>query len=153
MKVVGLGAPRTLEMRLKCCELVVWRDVLREAHAEELGADGHDATRADPGVRLAQLSRLMREAYAPWRADQPVQVVGPTSLLAPLVRTAANKAIDRYVTAATGFLCDAASVESDHVRAALDTTSAWTATLLALHRVEHDRGVPVDARPVGAGRP
>lgn len=149
MKVVGTGAPRTLELRLKSCEIAVWRDVLREAHAKELGADG-DGASADPGDTLARLSRLMREAYAPWRTDQPVQIVGPTSLLSPLVRTAANKAIDRYVTVATGFLCEAASVHPDHVRAALDTASAWTATLLALNRVEHGDDAPGTRLPASA---
>jgi hypothetical protein len=65
-----------------------------------------------------------------------VLVSGPTSVLAPLVRSAARKAMEEYVAAASAFISDAAAVSPDRLRAALDTASAWTATLLALHRVE-----------------
>lgn len=143
MKVIGIGAPRTLELRLKCCELGVWREVLREAHAEEQRGSADAKTRSDgPGGRLRELSRLLGEAHAPWRPDQPVLVVGATSVIAPLVSAAALKAMDRYVAVGAAFIDDGASVARDEVRAALDTAGAWTATLLALHRIEHDDDTP-----------
>lgn len=141
MKVIGMGAPRTLELRLKCCEISIWRDVLRDAQAKELQVSS-DASQREQEQRLQQLSRLLREAHAPWRPDQPAQVVGATGLLAPLVRRATAKAVDGYVAAAAGFTGGGATVSPDQLRAALDTAVAWTATLLALHRVDGDEREP-----------
>lgn len=140
MKVTGFGAPRTLELRLKRCELAVWRAVVGDAHANEL----HHRDASKSGSRLRQLSRLLCEAHEPWQPDQPVHVVAPTCILAPLVRAAASTAIDRYVAMATAFGDDNSNVSADQVRAALDTTGAWTATLLALRRVEQDDAQEVD---------
>lgn len=134
MKVLGIGAPRTLELRLKCCELGIWREVLREAHAEELQ---RGAARREPDLRMRELSRLLAEAHAPWRLDQPVIVVGATSMLGPLMRAAAAAAVEKYVAVTTALVSETADVSPDNVRAALDTVGAWTATLLALQRVEH----------------
>jgi hypothetical protein len=85
---------------------------------------------------LLELSRLRQEVAEPHAGDQPFVVTGPTSVLAPLVRSAARKAMEDYVAAASAFINDAESVSPDVLRAALDSASAWTATLLALHRVE-----------------
>lgn len=137
MKVMGIGAPRTLELRLKCCELGVWREVLGRAQIEERGRVGAGVTEADalpPDV--LHLSRLRLEAGQPHREDQPVLVTGPTNVLAPLVRSAARKAMEDYVAAASAFISDTAAVSPDRLRAAQDTASAWMATVLALHRVE-----------------
>jgi hypothetical protein len=133
MKVMGVGAPRALELRLKCCELAVWRDVLGRAHADERG---RASAASDAPSTLVELSRLRREAGEPHRDDQPVIVIGPTAVLAPLVRSAAKGALEDYVAEASAFISDAAAVSPDRMRAALDTASASTATLLALHRVE-----------------
>jgi hypothetical protein len=132
MKVMGIGAPRTLELRLKRCELSVWREVLRRAHAAQ-----RDRVSAAPET-LVQLSRLQQQAGEPHREDQPVVVTGPTSVLAPLVRSAASNALENYVTEASTFISDSTAVSPDRLRAALDSASAWTATLLALHRVESE---------------
>jgi hypothetical protein len=133
MKVVGIGTPRTLELRLKCCELGVWREALRQAHGAE---HGRVSAAPDTPSPLLHLSRLHQEAGERHREDQPFVVTGPTSVLAPLVRRAARTALENYVAEASAFISDGAALSSDRVRAALDTASAWTATLLALHRVE-----------------
>jgi hypothetical protein len=57
-------------------------------------------------------------------------------VLAPLVRTAAKKALKDYVTEASAFIGESTPVSPDRLRAALDSSNAWTATLLALRRVE-----------------
>jgi hypothetical protein len=133
MKVIGIGAPRTLELRLKTCELGVWRTVLGLTHVEERRRVS--AAPETPST-LLELARLRQQAAEPHREDQPFVVTGPTSVLAPLVRSAARKAMEDYVAAASAFINDAESVSPDVLRAALDSASAWTATLLALHRVE-----------------
>ena len=132
MKVIGIGAPRTLELRLKTCELGVWRAVLGLTHVEERR---RVSAAPDAPSTLLELSRLRQQAAEPHCEDQPF-VTGPTSVLAPLVRSAARKALDDYVAAASAFINDAKSVSPDVLRAALDSASAWTATLLALHRVQ-----------------
>ena len=133
MKVIGIGAPRTLELRLKSCELGVWRAVLGLTHVEERRRVS--AAPETPST-LLELSRLRQRAAEPHREDQPFVVTGPTSVLAPLVRSAARKALDDYVAAASAAINDGEAVSPDRLRAALDSASAWTATLLALHRVE-----------------
>ena len=138
MKVIGIGAPRALELRLKSCELGVWRTVLGLTHVEERRRV--TAAPETPST-LLELSRLRQQAAEPHPGDQPFLVTAPTSVLAPLVRSAARKAMEDYVAAASAFIDDAESVAPDVLRAALDSASAWTATLLALHRVEGEPAV------------
>jgi hypothetical protein len=133
MKVIGIGAPRELELRLKVCELGVWRALLELTQGEERR---RGTAAPDTPSTLLELSRLRQEAAEPHPADQPLIVAGPTSVLAPLVRAAARKALDDYVANASALIRDAESVAPDRMRASLDSASAWTATLLALHRIE-----------------
>jgi hypothetical protein len=98
MKVIGMGAPRTLELRLKTCEIGVWRAVLGLTHVEERR---RVATARETPSTLLELSRLRQQAAEPHREDQPFVVTGPTSVLAPLVRSAARQALEDYVAAAS----------------------------------------------------
>ena len=134
MKVVGTGAPSTLHVRLKHCELGIWRDELRRRHSAALRT-GTDAVQAEMSV----LARLVDQARKPAPADQPYDVAGPSRVLAPLIRAAAAAALERYVAAVRAFGTEA-DTTADQVRAALDSATAWTATLLALHFVETDAG-------------
>lgn len=98
MKVIGMGAPRTLELRLKTCEIGVWRAVLGLTHVEERR---RVATARETPSTLLELSLLRQQAAEPRREDQPFVVTGPTSVLAPLVRSAARQALEDYVAAAS----------------------------------------------------
>jgi len=141
MKVIGIGAPRELELRLKTCELSVWRAVLELTQGEQ-----RRRVTAAPETQatLLELSRLRQEAEEPHPADQPLVVTGPTSLLAALVRAAARKALDDYVADASALIRGAELVAPERLRASLDSASARTATLLAMHRIE-GRSVVSDA--------
>jgi hypothetical protein len=133
MKVIGIGGPRTLELRLRTCELRVWRAVVGLANDEE--RQRVSAAPETPST-LLEPSRLRQQAAEPHRDDHPVVVTGLTSVLAPLVRSAARQALDDYFADASAFIRDAEAVSPDRLRASLDSASAWTATLLALHRVQ-----------------
>jgi hypothetical protein len=119
MKAVGIGAPRTLVLRLKSCEIGVWCDALRDACAASQPRDDEADARGD------ELTRLLREAQAPRRDDRPFEVTGATRTLAPLVHRATALAIERYVTAARPFVAQAAAHSSaDQLRAAVDAAGA-----------------------------
>lgn len=150
MKVVGTGAPRMLTVRFKSCEINVLRDELhhRRAAITEAAAKAHaDSNAPGAGVgdrevedrhdELFLITRVLDELRAPVQPDQPRQIVGPTWLLGPVIRGAAAEAAERLQDAVAAFGADTGTPTPDEVRAAVDTASALTATLIALDHAEN----------------
>lgn len=151
MKVVGTGSPTMLTIRLKTCEIPVFRDELEErravaieamAHAHER-ATGRGATIADSGEEratdeLVLISRLLDDLRPRVHADQPLELVGPTWLLEEVIRGAAGEAVERLRLAVEAFRLDRDRITPDEVRGAVDAVCASTATLIGLdYAVNH----------------
>lgn len=134
MKVVGTGAPRMLTVRFKSCEINVLRDELHhcraaiteaaaKAHADSNapGAGAGDREVEDRHDELFLITRVLDELRSPAPRDQTRQIVGPTWLLAPVIRGAAEEAVERLRDAVVAFGADTGSPTPDEVRAAVDT--------------------------------
>jgi hypothetical protein len=150
MKVVGTGAPRMLTVRLKSCEVKVLRDELHHrraaiteaaagahAHSTSPGAGAGDREVEDRHDELFLISRVLDDLRAPTPPDQPRQIVGPTWLLAPVIRGAAVEAAERLRDAVSAFASDTCARTPDELRAAVDTASALAATLIGLDHAEN----------------
>jgi hypothetical protein len=114
MKVIGTGSPVMLTIRVRTSEVGLFRDVLNEQLLAALGSldqaaacDGR-AARADGQANgeLAVVSELLNQLREPVAADQPRELVGPTSVLDPVIRTAASEAVDRLSEAVDVFRSD-----------------------------------------------
>lgn len=139
-----------LTLRLQTCEIDVLRDELhhRRAVITESAAAAHAASRVpEEGDRDAEgeerhdelllISRLLDQLRTPTPVGEARRVVvAPTWLLAPVVRGAAVEAVVRLSTAVEQFSEDKGVLTPDQVRAAVDTASAWTATLLGVDHAE-----------------
>jgi hypothetical protein len=150
VKVIGTGAPRMLTIHLKPCEIDVLRDELhhRRAVITEAAAAAHarsaapEAGAGDPEVEdrhdeLLLISRLLDQLRSPAPRDHAREIVGPTWVLAPVIRGAAGEAADRLAVAVARFGEDRGTPTPDQLRAAVDTASAWTATLIGLDHAEN----------------
>lgn len=160
MKVVGTGAPRMLTVRFKSCEVGVLRDELHhrraamteaaaQAHANStaLSAGAGDRDVEDRHDELFLISRLLDDLRAHAPHDQPRQIVGPTWLLAPVIRGAAAEAAERLRDAVVAFGADTGSPTPDALRAAVDTAAAMAATLIGL---DHPRRVRPHVRDLAS---
>jgi hypothetical protein len=150
VKVVGTGAPQMLTLRPRRCELAVLRDELEErrcvvteaaAHAQETGS-GRGGPVGDPAAEhhhdeLLLISRLLDQLRTPPARGQAREVVGPTWLLGPVIRGAAEEAVERLVSAVAKFSADTGTVTPEQLRAALDAARACTATLIGLDYAEN----------------
>jgi len=144
-----------LTVHLRPCEIGVLRDELhrRRSDATQATAELHvRSDRLDGGAgdqdveefhgELLLISRLLDDLAVPAPPGQPRQIVGPTWLLSLVIRAAAGEAVDRLGSVVHRFREDTGTPTPDEVRAALNTASAWTATLIGLdhaenHAVEH----------------
>lgn len=139
-----------LTLRLRRCEIDVLRDELhhRRAVITEAAAAAHAARTVpaagagDPDVEhrhdeLLLISRLLDALHTPAPLGQWREIVGPTWLLAPVIRGATGEAVARLVTAVEQFREDRGTPTPDQLRAAVDTASAWTATLIGLDHAEN----------------
>ncbi len=148
MKVVGSGAPRMLTVRLKPCEVSAMRDELRERRAVitdaaartgngtgQASADDHEAERHHDELFL--ITGLLDQLLTAPPQGQARELVGPTWLLAPIIRGAAGEAVDRFAAAVREFREDRGTPTPDELRAAADTAGAMTATLIGLDHVEN----------------
>jgi len=139
-----------LTLRLKQREVDVLRDELhhRRAAITEAAAAAHaastvpEAGAGDPDVErrhdeLLLISRLLDELHTPAPLGQSREIVGPTWLLAPVIRGAAGEAVARLVAAVDQFREDRGMPSSDQLRVAVDTARAWTATLIGLDHAEN----------------
>lgn len=143
MKVVGTGAPRTLTIRLQPCEFDAWRRELRRRLSAVATYEGSSDLSAASAARgeddeLAALSRLLEQALMPVPTGQPRVIIGPTWLLRHVVRAVAVDAMDSYVASGRAYSEGSAASTADQLRAALDTATACTATLIGLSRAEVD---------------
>ena len=139
MKVVGTGAPRMLTVRLRQCEVAVFRDELRERRTDVVDATAA-ASRDDSEVdrchdELFLITGLLDQLRTAQQGAR--ELVGPTWLLAPIIRGAACKAAARFVNAVQEFSEDCGTPTPDELRAAAETASASTATLIGLDRAEN----------------
>jgi hypothetical protein len=145
MKVVGTGAPRMLTIRLKPCEVGVFRDELhhRRAAVTEAAAAAHSRSVApttlagdrdveDHHDELFLIMTLLDELRTPVPPGQPRELVGPTWLLGPIIRGVAGEAVDRLQSAVERFREDRGTPTPDELRGALDCACACTATLIGL---------------------
>ena len=151
MKVVGTGSPTMLTIRVRTSEIPVLRDELEERRAVAIAAmaDAHarsttrGATIVDSGDGLGSeelllISKLLDDLRARVLDDQPLEIVGPTWLLDPVIRGAAGEAVERLRLAVDGFRLDRGRVTPDEVRVAIDAVGASIATLIGLdHAVNH----------------
>ena len=151
MKVVGTGSPTMLTIRLKTSEIPVLRDELEERRAVAIeavagvhgGATVRGATIADSRdgqgtEELLLISKLLDDLRVRVHEDQPLEIVGPTWLLDPVIRGAAGEAVERLRLAVDAFRLDRGRVTPDEVRGAVDAVCASTATLIGLdHAVNH----------------
>jgi hypothetical protein len=149
VKVVGTGAPQMLTLRPRRGELALLRAELEErrsvviaaAHAQEIGS-GRGRSVGDPdGERhhdeLLLIARLLDQLRTPPAKGQAPELVGPTWLLGPVIRGAAEEAVERLVSAVSTFTADQGTVTPEQLRAALDAASACTATLIGLDYAEN----------------
>jgi hypothetical protein len=65
------------------------------------------------------------------------ELVGPTWLLAPIIRGGACKAAERFVAAVQEFSEDRGTPTPEEIRAAVETAGATAATLIGLDRTEN----------------
>jgi hypothetical protein len=150
VKVVGTGAPRMLTVRFKSCEVNVLRDELHHrraamteaaahAHAKSTapGAGAGDREVEDRHDELFLISQLLDQLRTHAPQGQPREIVGPTWLLAPVIRGAAYEAVERLHNAVVAFGADTGSPTPDELRAALDTAAATAATLIGLDHAEN----------------
>jgi hypothetical protein len=150
MKVVGTGAPRMLTIRLKPCEVTVFRDELhhRRAAVTEAAAAAHAGTAAPTALagdrdvedrhdELFLITALLDQLRMPAPAGQAREIVGPTWLLAPIIRGVAGEAAYRLQSAVDQFREDRGTPTADELRAAVDTASACAATLIGLDYAEN----------------
>src|SRR5215217_7891862 len=120
-----------LTLRLRRCEIDVLRDELhhRRAVITEAATAAHAAstgsatgtTDADVEHRhdeLLLISRLLDELHAPTPVGQSREIVGPTWLLAPVIRGAAGEAVARLVAAVDQFREDRGKPTADQLRSA-----------------------------------
>ncbi len=160
MKVVGTGAPRMLTIRFERCELDVLRDELEQRRGVIVEAIAHaqgkatSAPRALPGGErperelehrrdeLLLVSQLLDELRRPAPREEPREVVGPTWLLADVIRGASGEAIDRLVRGVEEFREDRGRPSAEELRGVLAAAAAWVETLIGLdyadnHAVDH----------------
>jgi hypothetical protein len=139
-----------LTLRLRRCEIDVLADELhhRRAAITEAAAAAdavntrHETAARDPEVEerhdeLLLVSRLLGELRTPAPEGHAREIVGPTWLLAPVIRGAAGEAVARLAAAVDEFREDRGTPTPDQLRAAVDTASAWTATLIGLDHAEN----------------
>jgi hypothetical protein len=148
MKVVGTGSPVMLTVRVRASEVGLLRDVLNEQLLAAAGSIGQAAPWQPSGVAvasarnlsdsdLAVVSELLSQLREPVAADQPRELVGPTSVLDPDIRTAASQAAERLCEAVDVFRADRGRMKADELRSALETASACTATLIGLDHAQN----------------
>jgi hypothetical protein len=151
MKVVGTGDPRMLTVRLKPCEIAVLRDELHERRSvvTEAAASAQAKNRPPRASaydreevenhhgELILISRLLDQLRTPPPPGQPRQIVGPTWLVGEVIRGAAYEAVNRLASAVDQFREDRGTPTPDELRAAVETASALTATLIGLDYAEN----------------
>ena len=84
------------------------------------------------------LAHLLDQALKPVAAGQPRMLVGPTTVLADLIRAVAVDAMERYIHLGRAFCEGRMTPAPTELRAALDTATACTATAISLVRAEAD---------------
>src|SRR5262245_27757119 len=111
MKVVGIGSPAKLRVRVKPCETGVLREVLYEhldVAVEALGRRGGrirdgaseiSQERERAAAEVAAITALLDQLRPLEVVDHPYVLIGPTSVLAPVIRNAASEAVERLSTA------------------------------------------------------
>ena len=144
MKAIGTGSPVMLTIRVRPSEVGLFRDVLNEQLLAAAGSIDQATcdrrpTRADGQAHdeLAVVSELLNQLREPVAEDQPRELVGPTSVLDPVIRTAASEAADRLSEAVDVFRSDRGRMTADELRAALETASACTSTLIGLDHAQN----------------
>ncbi len=147
MKVVGLGAPRSVRIRFQIRELDVLVDVLRELRARATHDasdtyarvpaddarsidDRHDQLRAIEGM-LMQLEEQ--------RPDDTgrVVLVGETAVMEDVVRAGACEALKRLQDGHDGYPAYGGSPAGEALLDAAETAKAWLVTLIGFDHVNN----------------
>ncbi len=136
-----------LVVRVKSCEVGVWRNVLCRRRAEAVAAAGttpvapvdagSDIAAEGPHDEMFVIARVLDALRRAVPEGQPRELSGPTWLLDPVIREAASEAAERLSEAVDVFRADGAGTSADRLRAAVDSASACAATLIGLDYVQN----------------
>jgi hypothetical protein len=140
-----------LTVRLKSSEVGVVRHVLCDRRSEVVSQAaaqaGPERRRiVEPGVdrevedrhdELFLIAKLLDDLRRHVPVDQPRELVAPTWLLDPVIRAAAVEAAARLQEAVDVFRADTGGLTADELRAALESASASTSTLIGLDYVQN----------------
>ncbi len=136
-----------LVVRVKSCEVGVWRDVLCRRRAEAVAAAGTTpAKSADAGLGIVAegphdeifvIARVLDALCRALPEGQPRELSGPTWLLDPVIRDAASEAAERLSEEVEVFRADGVGTSADRLRSAVETVGACAATLIGLDYVQN----------------
>ena len=105
--------------------------------SEAGGAASRERERVE--TEAAALTGLLEQLRRSERAGRPHVLIGPTSVLDPIVRNAASEAVERLSAVVDIFRGDVnGKVTPEELRSAVDTAGACTATLMWLVDVQDD---------------
>jgi hypothetical protein len=134
LKVVGLGAPISVRIRLQPGEIRIIRPQLLARIAERDREDSdHDLSEQDPSGRVHRdaLDAMLRELDANADASAGVEVLWPTSLAHDILHAALDEALARLPRASVDRSLPA-------IGQALDTACACLETWMAFTTVDRD---------------
>jgi hypothetical protein len=131
-----------LTLRIKSCEVPMMRDVLVRRRAEAVAAAAGERTPGgadaeQPHDEMFVIAKLLDDLHRHVPDGQPRILEGPTWLLDAVIRDAASEAVERLRDAVDVFRADTGKLSRDGLRAAVDTASACTATLIALDYIQN----------------
>jgi hypothetical protein len=102
------------------------------------GGGTSDPTIGGHDEELAEIAYVLGQLYAAQSIDdRPVQITGPTWLLATVVRNASEAALAQLVDAVRRFRAHVPRSTPRELAAAADTASAWAQTLVEYHHVDN----------------
>ncbi len=150
MKVIGTGAPVMLTLRLAHCEVDGLRAELYRRRATETDAAG-SAHRQTGGYRvdraddleqshreLVALTGLLDQLDGPGStAGGHIEVVGPTSLLGPAIRSAAGEAARDLAETLERFNDPERRCTAQQLKHAVANATAWAESLADYDYVEN----------------
>lgn len=149
MKVIGLGSPTDVRVRLRACEVDVLVDVLRDlrARATREAADTYATTTAretrpidDRHDRLRGLDGLLMQLEEQPRDNTPGAIlVGATPLMRDVAREGALEALERLQDAHEHYANQVTSRSREALLSAAKTAKAWVTTLTAVEGVDLGR--------------
>jgi hypothetical protein len=136
MKVVALGAPVSVQIRLESYEVPLIVDELRElirvheTREAEVAAGTVNEPPADESQRAeyGELRRMLEEIACVTESPEPIEVIWPAALATEVLRGALHAAVDRLSDAADDIYATTAIRDALSAAAAcLDTWEAFQA--------------------------